>query len=269
MNPINKFFKELKRLDDALNQHRFKDGIIATRDHDCKYNECEKFDDDLWIHRKERQSDIIFLWRIEYNYCCFGRPTYTSSKQKEIFCKSETEKILHTHDGYEFVWCWDTFDQPTRICWGLKPANFHYELRKDGEVIVSSSVKTAFKKECSEVLGIPYKEPKNRKYSIETEKFIRRLEQEENVAHQVHVELQVQIFYKPADIDNMFDGDDHWNPDYYVSNPRQQVAHAIQNDLPKFLFENIKIDKVNFLQVADFYKDKMIYDEKLEPVEQG
>jgi hypothetical protein len=271
-NPTNQFFKKVKALEDAADlwKKARKDPSIrekywfVTSDMECAPKDCFKRDDGLWEKKEKINTHcshggqiVIAIWRLWPNYCCFGRPSYP--KVDTFREESETEKILHTHAGYQFVWGWDEVILPTSICWGMRKGPCWFQLRKDGEVIVQESSKAAFKRACNPVFGIANPEPKpKRKYTIETEKVIRILEA--NYGHASHCEDQVQWYYKPADKLKYFDGDDYWNPIFRPA--RDKVALEIKRLTDGYLdtlFKDIDMTLVRFEQVADFYKDKLIY----------
>lgn len=159
MNHANRFFKEVKRLEDAERAVEFGrpfgkslviDGISihSKFSHECAPEKCFKRDDGLWETYPEsygRQTrKFVFIWRYHPNYCCRGRPIYTPGDVAEFLCESETEKVLYTYDGYELVWAWYEVDMPTPIIWGMRPGRKVFVLRKDGEVLAKTSVKKHF-----------------------------------------------------------------------------------------------------------------------------
>lgn len=276
-NPISRFFNEIKKLEKAsMIRHTHPETRekywFSTNSIDCKANECFKRDDGLWEQKGKINTHMphggqikIGIWRIEPNYCCAGRPIYSSKQIREYLDKSETEKILHVYNGYEFVWSWDYFDMPTKDCWGLRQGERFFELRKDGEILVRVKYKTVFRRLCNEIFSIPNKEPKvKRKYTIETEKLINKLESEYSYA--CHCEEQVQWFYKPADKADMFQGSPCWNGVSYGHrggklNARESVAREIKrltDGYQNTILDGIDKELVRFEQVADFYKEKVM-----------
>jgi hypothetical protein len=276
-NPITRFFNAIKKLEKAANiRHTDPEARekywFYTNSIDCKIDECFKREDGLWEQKDKINTHMphggqikIGIWRIEPNYCCHGRPIYTPGKVQEYLDKSETEKVLYVHNGYEFVWKWDYFDMPTDICWGLRQGPRFFELRKDGEILVQSDKKTVFRRLCNDIFGIPNKEPKpKRKYTIETEKLIKKLESE--YAHASHCEEQVQWFYKPADKLGMFQGSPYWDGISYGHwngklNARESVAREIKrltDGSNNPILDGIDKELVRFEQVADYYKEKVM-----------
>tara|TARA_R110002020_G_scaffold475286_1_gene709421 strand:+ start:75 stop:590 length:516 start_codon:yes stop_codon:yes gene_type:complete len=165
MNPVNKLFKEVKKLEDSLksinSNHPFSSNgekqIWTKFYHDCEPKDCFKRDDGLWetppeVYNGNKVRKFVFIWRYHPNYCYRGRPHYTHTEQLEFIDKSETEKVLHTYEGYELGWAWDEISGPTNIVWGMSPTGWHYFLRKDGEILVSTPVKKHFKEYVEEEL---------------------------------------------------------------------------------------------------------------------
>jgi hypothetical protein len=160
MKPENYFFKEIKKL------HDIADDLIHSDDgekywpfyfnHEATEEECFKRPDKLWQLKENiytgRNTDhnrsyiVIFIWRIAHNYCTGGQPIYNSVKKARILQASETEKIIHTHKGYEFVWMWDYFDPPTKNVWGLRQGETYYVLRKNNKTLIKSPTKADFKR---------------------------------------------------------------------------------------------------------------------------
>jgi hypothetical protein len=145
-----------------------------------------------------------------------------------------------------------------------------YSVRRDGEFIASHTTKIGFKEVASMAMGLEFKEPKRRKYTIETEKVIRILEGK--YSHSAHCELQVQMFYKPADPQNDFSGYQRWeNGDSYYrqkSGGRERVEREIERLCIGYedMFKEVDFSKVRWGQVADYYKNKVMYNETIETI---
>jgi hypothetical protein len=269
-NPINKFFKEIKRLKTELHTlSREPDGIMSLRgvwgsiydDHNhgkgCKTRYLKR---GIWkstYHRGQGQQINYSIFKVYPNYCCAGRPHYSQEQLNEFYEKSETEKILVTENGYELVWMWDQWEAPTYCYWGYKPSGWCYMIRKDGEELARAYTKTDFHRQASSYFDIEYKEKVSRKYSKETEKAIRVLEA--NIGHADHCEHQVQIFYSPADFDHDFGGWETWTD--AVAGVAKNIEKLVDG-YPE-MFQDVSLEKVRFDQVGAYYRDKLIYNETL------
>lgn len=160
INHATRFFKEIKRLEDALQavekDRPFgrtmvgEDGvqIISWSSHDSHEEDCIIREDGLWESKPESYGretrKFVFTWRYHPCYCCAGMPYYSPKDVREFLEGSETEKVLYTHGEYELVWMWEKITMPTRIVWGMKPGPKFYQLRKNGKALFSSDVKKHF-----------------------------------------------------------------------------------------------------------------------------
>jgi hypothetical protein len=167
MNKVNMFFKAVTALEKALNaapdsfgsDYRDDDVRVWTkRSHECDPEDVIQRADGLQETKPKPYGrsglrKFVFLWRYHPNYCCAGRPHYSWKDQSEFLEKSETEKVLLTYEGYEFVWGWDEISMPTRIVWGMQTGQKMFYLRKDGEVLVRTHVKKHFKEAVDAELG--------------------------------------------------------------------------------------------------------------------
>ena len=152
MKLVNQFFKEIKRLKDLTHEITQQAGVWPFGwSNECNPCDCFKRPDGLWeqynkinTHMPHGGNIKIFLWRIDPNYCCAGRPIYTHDRQQQFLQNSETEKILVTQDNYEFVWKWNTIILPTTTCWGIKMGAPYYELRINGIIEIQTPIKAEF-----------------------------------------------------------------------------------------------------------------------------
>lgn len=168
VNHSNRFFKEIKRLQDAeraveadrpFGESLVIDGVSvwSKTSHECAPDQCFKRPDGLWetypesYGRKTRK--FVFIWRYHPNYCTRGRPIYTPSDVQIFLEGSETEKVLYTHDGYEFVWGWDQVIMPTWCVWGMHPGRKYFRLIKDDEVLFETSVRKHFREAVAEIIS--------------------------------------------------------------------------------------------------------------------
>jgi hypothetical protein len=268
-NPINRFFKEKKRLETELNNLAYKSngfsktGVWGSLYDDHNHgegNECKLLKEGIWESsyiRSGREHTKYSIFKIYPNYCTAGRPYYSQEQLNSFYDKSETEKILATEDGYELVWMWDRWEPPTYCYWGFKPSGWGYILRKDGEELARAYTKTDFHRQASPYFGITYKEKVSRKYSKETEKAIRILEAHNG--HAAHCEHQVQIFFRPADLDNDFLGWETWKD--AVESVTDSINRFV-NGCPE-MFQDVDLERVKFDHVGAYYRDKLIYNETL------
>jgi hypothetical protein len=127
-------------------------------EHECKPENCFKREDGLW-EGKELISNhkVVFIWRIEPNYCVHGQPCFSEEQIAEIYKKSETEKLLYKENDLEFYWKWYKFELPNKNIWGLKPRGHSIEVRKNGVVVYkipTSEIgfKKKFKAYCEELV---------------------------------------------------------------------------------------------------------------------
>lgn len=162
MKLVNKFFREVKRLIDLEHTETRQKGVWPFGwSHESTPETCFKRPDGLWEGHKKLNTHlahggerVVFLWRVEPNYCTAGRPVYTADRFRQFLENSETEKILIAQDGYEFVWKWATVVPPTKICWGMKMGKCFFELRKDGNVLIQTPVKAEFLRKYKEVTNV-------------------------------------------------------------------------------------------------------------------
>ena len=162
--PENEFLRRVQSLKDHLELYVGFDNPDRHNywpfgfEHESRIEDCFKREDGLWQakdninkHTNDGKGTIVlFIWRIEPNYCTAGQPCYTLDKQAELFNKSETEKVLYIKDGYEYAWRWDKFLPPTQNCWGLRQGPTFFELRKGSEVLVREEKQAAFKRKVRE-----------------------------------------------------------------------------------------------------------------------
>jgi len=90
-----------------------------------------------------------FFWRIEPNYCGYGRPCYSQKQIDEFYKNSETKKLILGMEKSQICLEWDGFDSPTSTCWGLRMKPIHITVYEDDKKIFSgmSIHKTGWKKE--------------------------------------------------------------------------------------------------------------------------
>jgi hypothetical protein len=143
-----KFFAHVAELTRSLNTvTSSKDGVWPFGNScECKADECFLRDDGLWETKQLLNTGMhkyrrIFIWRILPNY---GSTRYSAERQAEFLQCSETEKVLLTHDEYEFVWLWDTIHGPNEWVWGMDIGPRHYVLRKCGKEVLRADSKAAF-----------------------------------------------------------------------------------------------------------------------------
>ena len=154
-NPTLVFFDKIRQLLAALHTVTHAPGVWPFGySMECNPQDCWKRTDGLWearelLHGKDKQ---VFLWRIEPNYCCGGQPVYTGDRVARFLKNSETEKELHTHGEYSFVWCWSSPRMPTRFVWGMSVGPTRYELRWNGTVLASDTTKVGFRRQVEAVL---------------------------------------------------------------------------------------------------------------------
>lgn len=149
INHANRFFKEIKRLEDALDVQRrtaddpcdeFGHTVWACFSHESAPENCFVRDDGLWESYPEQYGrktrKFIFIWRYQPNYCTRGRPFYSHEQRQAFVDESETEKVLYTYKDLELVWGWNEIFGPTSICWGMKPGEKYFFARDKGEIVV-------------------------------------------------------------------------------------------------------------------------------------
>jgi len=161
--PENEFLRRVQKLKDTLEnivgfgRPNREDYWPFGFEHESKIEDCFKRDDGLWQLKKNinqhdygcghcRGNIVIFIWRIEPNYCCAGQPCFSAQEVHDKFVKSETRKILLSHDGYDYVWRWAEFLYPTSNHWGLRQGPTFFEMCKDGKCLVRAEKKTEFKR---------------------------------------------------------------------------------------------------------------------------
>lgn len=97
---------------------------------------------DVWIWQGRRGEERA-VWKLaKESYCNWGRPCYIPSELAWMLKDSETEKVLGSHEGYEFVWLWDEWVRPDPDYWGVVPAALYYVIRKDGEEVYRTTFKS-------------------------------------------------------------------------------------------------------------------------------
>jgi hypothetical protein len=163
----NKFFREVKRLKEVLEEHtgfNRKEAVWPFgHSTECLPKDCFKRPDGLWEAKKllhpNQENDRgghgykrIFLWRVKPNYCTAGQPCFSADQEQAFLNESETEKILVAENDYEIVWKWNTFIRPNRNIWGMKMGEPFYELRKDGKVLVQDKTKAGFLRQVKGVI---------------------------------------------------------------------------------------------------------------------
>lgn len=152
MIAINKFFKEIKRLKDLERKITRQKGVWPFGwSHECIPEDCFKRPDGLWEQREKTNAHlhhggetVVFIWRVEPNYCIHGQPVVTHDRVLQYLVNSETEKLIVAEDGYEFFWKWDEVKRPTSTCWGMGMGKPYYEMRKDGNVLIQTQIKAEF-----------------------------------------------------------------------------------------------------------------------------
>lgn len=159
VNHATRFFKEIKRLQDALQlvnidrafgRSYIVDGvnILTGWHHEAHEADCIVREDGLWESKPEpygkQTRKFVFIWREHPNYCCAGQPIYTPADVQIFLEKSETEKVLYTHGEYQLVWGWSQVVMPTRIIWGMKSGRKYYRLIKNDEILFETEIKKHF-----------------------------------------------------------------------------------------------------------------------------
>ena len=153
-SPVNKFFREIKRLEKTRDKYSNTDEGYWPFNNDSEVapEDCFKREDGLWqkkekinTHCSDGGSTIVFLWRVEPNYSCRGRPVMSHERVKQFLKNSETEKVLLSYKGYDFVWMWDTVYLPTETRWGICKGSCFYELRKCGMALFRAYDKKTFR----------------------------------------------------------------------------------------------------------------------------
>lgn len=159
---VNKFFGEIERLKKCLKVETNKEDVWPFGyESECDPKDCYKRKDGLWkkldrinTHSKNKLDtygyDVIFLWRVMPNYCTWGRPVCTSDRIQAFLEQSETEKLIISYKGYEFLWKWDTVILPTENVWGMKMGKTFFEFRQTGMKPIKEYTKTAFKQKIKE-----------------------------------------------------------------------------------------------------------------------
>ena len=71
-----------------------------------------------------------------------ARPMFTAERMRELFELAETERVLVTHDRYEFVATWDRWLPATHVLWGLRIPPLRYIIRENGAEVYRTAYKT-------------------------------------------------------------------------------------------------------------------------------
>jgi hypothetical protein len=157
--PENEFLRRVQKLKDAADKLTREDPDHHvwwpfTWSIDSKIESCFLRPDGLWqskekinTHCNDGGTYKIGIWRIEPNYNFNGQPCYDSNRVYGFFKKSETRKVLLTHDGYDYVWRWAEFLPPTETCWGLRQGPTFFEMCQGGSCLVRADTKAAFQRE--------------------------------------------------------------------------------------------------------------------------
>ncbi len=165
INHVNRFFKEVKRLEDLTSSFPFTDErdmddvhVWRSLSHEADANGCFLRDDGLWEttpewYGNQYRRKFVFLWRIKPNYCCRGKPHFNWDEKEAFLKESETEKVIQVIDGYEYCIGWNTFREPTWCVWGMGMGQIQYYLRKDGKVLTEpTAVKKYFREDVNHEL---------------------------------------------------------------------------------------------------------------------
>lgn len=108
--------------------------------YECEEENCYRDVDGYWITKSETNEEFYkFIWRIHPNYCCYGKPYYSSDEIEEIFKKSETKKYILRMNNFEVCLEWDGFNPPTRTHWGLEMKDPYITIYKNKEKIYKGS----------------------------------------------------------------------------------------------------------------------------------
>jgi len=112
---------EAKNMSPIYYPEGFDDGKYGEHSsYECKENECHKSPDGRWITNQPTADRAHrFFWRIEPNYNCYGKPSFSAEKKKDLFNKSETKKVIHETNKHSICLEWFKFDLPTEVIWGL------------------------------------------------------------------------------------------------------------------------------------------------------
>jgi hypothetical protein len=181
--PITTIFaKYMTNLIDALTMNtiyypsRFKaehgDGYDS---YECKEQDCHKGPDGRWVTNKltardGRTRDPVaytrFFWRIEPNYCSYGKPFFSAEKIATIFKNSETKKVVLGTGRHSICLEWFKFDYPTENCWGLRQGPVHVTIYDQNKRIWTSKQsigERGWRKEFKEFIEEYFKWDPNRK----------------------------------------------------------------------------------------------------------
>jgi len=147
----------------------FKNGWFDSLrlSYECSLKDCRLNADGLWITNKltstdGRGNDINynrFFWRIEPNYCAYGKPMFDAEKIYKLFKASETKKVLVETGKGSVCLEWFEFLYPTKTCWGLRQGPVHITVYEDGNRVWTSKkevYKTGWKKEFIEFIEKRY-----------------------------------------------------------------------------------------------------------------
>jgi len=128
----------------------FKNGFSDRHhiDYECALKDCHLGPDGMWITNEKTSTDGCgnyinydrFLWRIEPNYCCRGKPMYTADDRYKLFKASETKKTIISSNNHSICIEWFEFDQkfPTENVWGLKMGKVYITVYKEDKRIWTS-----------------------------------------------------------------------------------------------------------------------------------
>jgi hypothetical protein len=148
----------------------FKNGWFdsPSTNYECKAEDCYLNADGMWVTKTNTSTDgrgnyinqNRFLWRIEPNYCCAGKPFFSAERINYLYKKSETKKTLITSGKSAICLEWFEFKHPTDTCWGLSQGPVYvtvYENHKRIKTISKSINEKGWKKEFIEFVETYYK----------------------------------------------------------------------------------------------------------------
>jgi len=155
VNPSRQFIKKVEHLINTvheLTQSDTQEYWPFGYSHEALETECFKREDGLWELKDKINPHInggqkvVFIWRKHPEPCYGGRPVYSSEKEKEIYEKSETEKVLFETDKLEFVWTWHYFRHPTEYVWSyiMGPAFFEVRIKETKQIVIRETKKGPF-----------------------------------------------------------------------------------------------------------------------------
>ena len=131
--PENVFIKKVKVLLKTINDISNQEGYYPFgTSYEAAEKDCIKRPDGLWeLKGKDHNGcKVVFLWRLGSKYCILGQPIYDADKRIEYFNNSETEKVIHTHNGIEYVMAWYEWLLPTKNVWGLRQGPVYLVMRR-------------------------------------------------------------------------------------------------------------------------------------------